>query len=182
MNIGIYYHIIEIGVLYERGGMRGNLWRIGERKRLKDECIFWKNTLKYIADEKKGIDCSRKFFDELQTICDKYKLPNYQRVMMLKQKLIETAYSIEIMDAEASNIHHMMKELLCDMENELKKLNGKDNVYRILDVFHNLPKVFHGKDELGEGKPVLYKDALKYASWGMSNQMKEKYGRYINKS
>lgn len=41
MEIGYYYHILEIGILYEKGGQRGQLWRFGEQKRLKKEALFW---------------------------------------------------------------------------------------------------------------------------------------------
>ena len=37
MNPEIYYHILEIGVIFEKGGKQGNRWHWGEKKRLLDD-------------------------------------------------------------------------------------------------------------------------------------------------
>lgn len=40
MDIGYYYQILDIGVLYETGIKSGKLWWIGESKYLSEEVLF----------------------------------------------------------------------------------------------------------------------------------------------
>lgn len=88
MNPEIYYHVMEIGVIYEKGGSRGDKWRWGERRRLLDECMLWRDLIRCAALEEKGVDCSEKIFSELSRICKKYKLPAYERFFSLQKELV----------------------------------------------------------------------------------------------
>ena len=85
MDIGYYYQILDTGILYEKGRKNGKLWRIGERKRLREEVLFWQDVLDFISLEKNGIDCSEKLFDRIEKLCKKYKFPHYERVLENKE-------------------------------------------------------------------------------------------------
>lgn len=180
MDISLYYQIIDIGIMYEKGGKKGILWNIGERKRLKDEAIFWQNILNYISEEENGKDCSAQLFENLEKLCKNYKLPNYERVLEKKVELIDCNCAFEREKNEELRINYLMQRLLCDMRINLKNFKGKEIVYRILEVLHNLPKSMHGKNILCNSHNLIsYKDALCYAKSYMSEEMKKEYKEYI---
>lgn len=87
MDISYYYHILDIGILYEKGRKHGRLWRLGERKRLWKEIEFWEKILEYIIAEEDGISCFEKLFDNLEKLCKKYSFPNYERIIMKKDEI-----------------------------------------------------------------------------------------------
>lgn len=88
MDVSYYYQILDTGIQYEKGRKVGRYWRIGERKRLGEEVLFWQSLLELIADEENGIECSDKLFEQIEKLCKKYKLPNYERVLRMKNELI----------------------------------------------------------------------------------------------
>ena len=65
MHSAIYYHVQEIGFLYEKGNRTGTKWRPGEKRRLQDDCAFWKKLIAYGMQEKCGVDRSEKLFFRL---------------------------------------------------------------------------------------------------------------------
>ena len=119
MDISLYYQIFGIGVLYEKGGQRGKGWRIGERKRLRDEILFWQNILGYISREQNGIPCHEALFTDLASLCRKYKLPNYERVLDKKEELIHCNCIFERDGEEESKLRGLMERLLQDARNYL---------------------------------------------------------------
>ena len=62
-----------------------------------------------------------------------------------------------------------------DLSLAVNDKGGKDKAYRILNVMHNLPRAFYGKDILGGTEPISLKDAVDYARLSMTSEMKEKY-------
>ena len=76
MTPDIYYHILEIGFIFEKGRTIGDRWRFGEKKRLLDECRLWRNLIQYAASEEEGKDCSDMAFAGLEEICRKHKNPD----------------------------------------------------------------------------------------------------------
>ncbi|MBQ8949776.1 MAG: hypothetical protein IJ065_01245 [Eubacterium sp.] len=70
MHIGIYYHILEIGIVLEKGKKEGKLWKIGERKRLYKENCFWQNIIKNIRLEVNGMGFSDVVFDEMLMLAE----------------------------------------------------------------------------------------------------------------
>jgi len=56
VNPEFCYHLLEIGVIYEKGGKQGDHCRMEEKKRLLDECALWRNLIQYAAWEESGVD------------------------------------------------------------------------------------------------------------------------------
>ena len=179
MIVGIYYHILEIGIVYEKGGKRGRFWRVGERKRLIDECNLWRKIITLIDLPERGEEEDRTFFQELEAIAKKYNNPNYQRICELKETLISEKETVDYRKEDVILVNNFLSDLLKDMAVELNKFDGKAKVYRIMAVMHNLPRVFYGKDALGESVAIKIEDAIKYAAWNMSDDMREKYKEYM---
>lgn len=100
MDISYYYQILDIGILYEKGRRNGKVWRLGERKRLKEEVLFWREVLNFISEEKKGIECSEKLFERLERLCKKYKFPNYERILEEKERLEDFNYVFKVEKGE----------------------------------------------------------------------------------
>lgn len=181
MDIGYYYQILDTGILYEKGRKSGKLWRIGERKRLNKEVLFWNNLLDFILIEENGLECSEKLFDSLENLCKKYKFPNYERVLEKKRELVNSNCIFERRQEEELKIYSLMKCLMKDMQINLDIYKDKEKVYRILTILHNLPKAMHGKNILNENcNLVLYEDALLYAQWSMDDKMKQEYKKYFD--
>ena len=180
MDVSYYYQILDIGIQYEKGRKVGRHWRIGERKRLGEEVLFWQSLLELIADEENGIECSDKLFKQIEKLCKKYKLPNYERVLRMKNELINSTCIFERKKDEEINICKLMKSLFLDMQENLKVKKDKEKVYHILVILHNLPKAMHGKNILNDGcNLVSYNDALLYAQGCMNEGMKEVYREYF---
>lgn len=181
MDIGYYYQILEIGILYEKGRKVGKLWRIGERKRLREEVLFWWQLLDFISLEKNGVDCSEKLFDILGSLCKKYKLPNYEKVLAQKSELINIDCIFERQQYAELKIYNLMKCLMNDMQTNLDVYKNKEKVYRILTILHNLPKSMHGRNILNENCNLIsYDDALLYAQGYMDEKMKQEYREYFD--
>lgn len=181
MDIGYYYQILDTGILYEKGRKSGKLWRIGERKRLNEEVLFWKNLLDFILIEENGIECSEKLFDSLENLCKKYKFPNYERVLEKKRELVNSNCIFERKQEEELKIYSLMKCLMKDMQINLDIYKDKEKVYRVLTILHNLPKAMHGQNILNENcNLVSYEDALLYAQWSMDEKMKQEYKKYFD--
>ena len=116
MDISYYYQILDMGILYEKGGKRGKHWKIGERKRLREEVLFWQDLLGFITDEENGIECSDKLFESLKKLCKKYKFPNYERVLEKKDELVNSDYKFVRNKDEELKIYNLMKQLLLDLQ------------------------------------------------------------------
>ena len=179
MDIGIYYHVLEIGLVFEKGKQRGKIWRINERMRLRDELSFWKKIINYIEIEESGIDCYEKFFSDLDNFVKKYDVENYKRILEMKNDIRMFSCINEYKNEDLTIINRFILRLLDDFNCELDKFGGKSNAFRIMRVMHNLPRVFHGKDILGGGDAISIEDAIEYAGWSMSKEMKEKYKSFI---
>ena len=88
MEQSIYYWILDIGIMYRKGGGRSGFWRIGERKELLREVDFWLSVLDMIAEERKGIDCSKQFWKEFTALCKRGNCSNYQRILQKKEDIL----------------------------------------------------------------------------------------------
>lgn len=179
MDVGVYYHILEIGIVYEKGRLKGKLWHFGEKKRLHDECDFWLKIIKMIDLPQRREEEDKILFQEMEIIAKKYNNSNYHRILELKETLINEQRSHEYRKEDMLLVNNFLSNLLKDMKIELNKFNGKAKVYRIMASMHNLPKIFHGKDTLGGGAVIRMEDAIRYASWSLPDDMKEKYMEYI---
>lgn len=180
MEVGYYYQILDIGISYEKGGQRGNLWGLGERKRLREEVLFWKIILEFITAEENGIDSSDRLFELLEKMCKKYNLLNYKRVLQKKSEIVNDKYSFIIKKEEEIKVKSFISRLLSDIDINLHKFRGKAEVYRLLAILHNLPKVMHGKNVLNRNfKPISYRDAFLYARGYMNDRMREEYKEYM---
>lgn len=180
MDISYYYEILDMGILYEKGGGGGKFWKIGQRKRLGKENLFWLNLLDFIAAEKNGIDCSDRAFQELEKLCNKYRFPYYQKILDKKWEFINSNYKFERIEDEEINIRGLMKALLLEMQEKLYVQKDKKEVYNILRILHNIPRPMHRRILLSEGwDVVLYKDALSYAQGCMDEERRKKYEKYF---
>ena len=181
MNISYYYQILDIGILYEKGRGGGKIWKIGERKRLREETLFWQNLLEYISNEKKGINCSKKLFESLERLCKKYKFPNYERILEKKDDLKNSNYVFEVNQDEELKIYNFIKDLLFDLQKNIDDYKDKKMVYRILVVLHNLPRAMHGRNILNNSCHLIScNNAIEYSQWYMNEEMKEKYKKYFD--
>ncbi len=180
MDIGLYYQILGMGVLYEKGSNRGKRWRIGERKRLRDEIWFWQKILEDIAKEQNGMPCHEALFMELANLCRKYKFPHYERVLDKKEELLHCNCVFERDREEEAKLRGFMEQLLQDARKYLEEFNDKEMVYRILVVLHNLPRAMYGKNILNSNAhSISYHIALQYAEGCMDDKMKKEYEEYL---
>ena len=163
MNPGIYYHILQIGVTYEKGRPGGGLWRPRERSRLRDECILWRNLISYAESEYDNVDQSEKCFSDLSVICKKYDLPNYDRIIGMRDELVSSSdrFIVDI-DKRDMLVDRILK-LISEVESCTKRLNGKNDAYRAMTAMHNLPKALHGIDTLGSLPAISPGEAMKYS-------------------
>mgnify|MGYP004475762311 CR=1 FL=1 len=181
MDVSYYYQILDIGIQYEKGRKVGKYWKIGERKRLREEVLFWQDLLEFIMAEKKGIECSNKLFEKMEKLCRRYKLPNYERILQKRNELINDRCIFERNDEQERNICELMKALFFDMQKNIKYCKNKEKVYSILTILHNLPKAMHGRGILSDScNLVSYSDALLYAKESMDEKMKEQYREYFD--
>lgn len=181
MEICYYYQILDIGVVYEKGRASGKLWKLGEQKRLREELSFWRALLEFAAMEEKGIDCAERVFDDMDNMCKKYKLPNYERILKLQKEIAKDQCIFEIRKEEETKINNLMLRLLSDAEKCLADFNGKEMLYRILAILHNFPKVMHGNNILNRnGRPISYQSAWNYAQGYMNDKMREEYSKYLD--
>jgi len=163
MNPEIYYHILELGVIYEKGGKQGSKWRVGERKRLLDECELWRHLLQYASMEEAGVDCSGQAFADLAAICKKRELPVYERVLSLRAELMTSTHRYVVSESDKNVIVERMTEAIDEIERSVSDPGGKPNAYKVMHRLHNMPKALHGSDELGRGTCVTVQEALE---WG----------------
>lgn len=181
MDISYYYQVLDTGILYEKGRKEGKRWKIGERKRLRDEVLFWKDLLEFISNEENGIECSEKMFERLERLCKKYNFPNYEKILEKKDELVNSDCKFVRNKNEELKICNLMKHLFLDLQKNIEEYKDKEMVYRILVVLHNLPKSMHGQNILnGSCNVISYNDALIYAQGYMDERMKEKYNKYFD--
>lgn len=180
MDISYYYQILDTGISYEKGRKKGKLWGIGERKRLREEILFWQSILAFISDEEKGNQCSQKLFESLDRLCRKYNLSNYERILEKKEEIVKSNSVFERNKDEEIKICNFMERLLIDMKKSLDEERDKEKVYRIMGILHNLPKVMHGRNILNSTcVSISYKDAINYAKGYMNEGMKKEYAMYL---
>lgn len=180
MQICYYYQILDTGIVYEKGKTGGRIWKPGERRRLREELFFWRDILEYVSMEEKGIDCSERLFRAMNSMCEKYKLPNYERILKLKEKIVKDTCVFETDKEEEIKINQLMLKLLNDAEKNLRYFKGKAMVHRILCILHNFPKVMHGNNILSRNcHPISYQNAWTYAQGYMNDKMREEYGKYL---
>ena len=166
MNASVYYHILEIGVIFTKGNKRGRLWRLRERKRLSDECALWRKLILSAMEETGGRNCPEEVRRDIQRFCDQYHNPAYERVLGLWDRLIKEDNRFVPEKDKAEHLCSLMRNSIDEIERSIKRFWGKDDAYRSMVRLHNLPKALHGKDLLGGGAPISYEDAIRYYSSG----------------
>lgn len=180
MDVSYYYQILDAGIQYEKGRKVGKHWRIGERRRLIEEVQFWKSLLEFIKEEENGVECSEKLFEQIERLCKKYKLPNYECVIRKRDELMKSICVFERKKEEEIKICELMKALFIDLQKNLDVYKDKEMVYQILVILHNLPKTMHGENVLNNScNLVTYNDALLYAKGCMNERMREVYREYF---
>lgn len=179
MELCYYYQILDMGIVYEKGGLRGKLWKPREQKRLREELLFWRELIESVSMEQKGIDCTGRVFGHMEQICRKFKLPNYERILEYREKITEDQCIFDVDKAVEFKINQLMLTLIGDAENYVNRYNGKAMLHRLLCMLHNFPKVMHGSNILNENCcPIPYKDACAYAQGYMNDRLRETYGAF----
>ena len=148
MRPELYYHILRIGIVQEKGRKDGDRWKWKEQKLLSDECILWRNLIKYADLEYKGTDCSEKALEDLKHICGMYRLPNYERIISIWPDVAACSNVYELEPIKRDEIVNIMSGLLNDFEKCLSDKNGKNEAYGILIKLHNIPRELYGADVL----------------------------------
>ena len=175
MDISYYYHILGNGIVFAKGSREGSRWKFGEQKRLNAEISLWKGMIRHIEAEVRGEDNAEEFFEELKEVTFKFRMPYYLKIYNMREQLMTALPSAECNKEDTGFINAFLLRLLDDLSLAVNDKGGKDQAYRILNVMHNLPRVFYGKDLLGGSGPVTVKDAVDFARLSMTPEMKEKY-------
>lgn len=158
MDKSIYFIILDIGITYRKGAQSSGLWKIGEKKKLNDEITFWKSLIQNVRDETQGVDCADIALNHLKAITDKYKLPNYRRILSNWADLQRCCFETDM--ATEQKVCSIMEELLDEALNEKKKYKK----YEIIRTLHNIPHCMHGASCIQPRyKSISLNDALKYA-------------------
>ncbi|MDE5587971.1 MAG: hypothetical protein K2J60_02375 [Acetatifactor sp.] len=158
MDKSVYFIILDIGIIYEKGAWSSGLWKIGEKKKLNDEIAFWKSLIQNVRDETRGVDCAAAAFNNLKTIADKYNLPNYRRILLNWTELQKTCFETDF--ATEQKVCSIMDELLDKALHE----NRKYKKYAIIRTLHNIPRCMHGASCIQpECKSISLNSALEYA-------------------
>lgn len=177
MELCYYYQILDTGIVYEKGGISGKLWKPNEQKRLREDLLFWRGLIECVSMEEKGIDCTDRVFGHMEQICRKFKLPNYQKILEYREKIAKDQCIFDVDKAVEFKINKLMLTLIGDAENYVNRYNGKAMVHRILCILHNFPKVMHGGNFLnGNCCPISYEDACACAQGYMNDRLREAYG------
>lgn len=128
------------------------------KKKLNDEITFWKSLIQNVRDETQGADCADIAFNHLKAITDKYKLPNYRRILSSWTELQRCRFETDM--ATEQKVCSVMEELL----DEALRENSKYKKYEIIRTLHNIPHCMHGASCIQPGyKSISLNDALKYA-------------------
>lgn len=158
MDKSIYFIILDIGMNYEKGKLSGRFWKIGEKKRVNDEIIFWRNLIQNIRSEAQESDCTDIVFNLLKELTQKYELPDYKLILANWENLQACIYEtdITIEQTVCSTIEKFLDEALPE--------NNKYKKYSIIRTLHNLPRCMHGANCIQPGfHPISLDNALKYA-------------------
>ena len=100
--------------------------------------------LEFITAEENGIDSSDRLFELLERMCKKYNFPNYKRVLQKKSEMVNDKLLFRIKKEEEIKVKLFISRLLSDIDINLHRFRGKEEVYRLLALLHNLPKVMYG--------------------------------------
>lgn len=149
MNQGIYYHILKIGIVYEKGRGSGRLWKLGERQKLLRHCELWRKLIQCAIREHEGTDSAQEAFQAITDLCAKDDLPCYERVIGLKEKLIQSKTQFTVEEQKFQESNRMMTDIISKIEEGIVGKATKEEVYQMLQELHHLPKGLYGDDELG---------------------------------
>ena len=158
MDKSIYFIILDIGITYEKGARSTGFWKIGEKKRLNAEIAFWKKLIQNVRDEEQGMDCADIALNNLKTMTQKYKLPNYELILSNWSELQRCCFETDM--ATEQKVCSIMEELLDKALNEKRKYKK----YEIFRTLHNIPHCMHGSSCIQPRyRPISLNDALRYA-------------------
>lgn len=158
MDKSIYFIILDIGITYEKGARSPGFWKIGEKKKLNREIIFWKSLIQNVRDETQEVDCTVNAFNNLKAIADRYKLPNYRLILSSWTELQKCCFETDA--ATEQKVCSIMDEWLDKALHE----NKKHKKYEIIRTLHNIPRCMHGASCIQPGyKSISLNNALEYA-------------------
>lgn len=128
------------------------------KKRLNAEIAFWKSLIQNVRDEAQGIECSYIAFHNLNTMAQKYKLPNYELILSNWLQMQNCCFETELNTEQ--KVCLIMEKLL----DAALYVNKKYKKYEILRALHNIPHCMHGASCIQPGfTPISLSEALQYA-------------------
>lgn len=129
--------------------------------RLDDTTVM--DYIQYAESEYDNVDQSEKCFSDLSVICKKYDLPNYDRIIGMRDELVSSSDRFIVDIVKRDMVVDRILKLIVEVESSTKRMNGKADAYRTMTQMHNLPKALHGIDELGDFPAISPEEAMKYS-------------------
>lgn len=163
MDKSIYFIILDIGINRKKAAQSSGFWKIGEKKELNNEIMFWKSLIQNVRDEARGVDCAAVAFHNLEAITDKYQSPNYRNILSNWTELQKCRFETDL--ATEQKVCSIMDELL----DKALRENKKHNKYEIIRTLHNIPHCMHGANCIQpKYEAISLSSALDYA--GLDNE------------
>lgn len=168
--------ILYIGIVAERGRCYKRIWNIGYKKTLKIHIKSLLEVSKLLNDTSNSRFVIEKF---LCTCCENKEIGKFYNAYNFRY--IE---SIENENYSYQNVNELIYVLLSEVANQLNKfIINKMKVYMLLNMLHNLPKVYFAqiKDESDGFKKMSMevKDAMDYLMCNISPDIENKVKQYL---
>lgn len=159
MYSGGYYHIINIGMIYEKGFSSGHFWKRDEKNRIKDECALWLELVN-LSDSVDKAGAEKLAMDKLRDITKKYPLPNYEKLIELIPQVGNTAliFPAEEYDAAKDYLVDIINRIACEVDYGTRK-----STYALLEKAHNIPRYFYHEDLFGKGGGARFDDVIEWS-------------------
>ena len=169
--------ILYIGIVAERGRCYKRIWNIGYKRTLKIHI----NSLLEVSKLLNDTSNSRLVLEEFLCTCYKnkeigkfYNAYNFKYIESVKNE----SYSYQ-------KVNELIYVLLLEVANQLNKfIVNKMKVYMLLNMLHNLPKVYFAeiKDDSDEFKKmsIEVKDAIDYLMCNISPDMEKIIKHYLS--
>lgn len=159
MYQGGYYHIIHIGMVFEKDRESGLIWKKEDKNRLKDECELWQKMME-LSEKEDQAAAEKEAVSLLSEIIRKYKLPDYERIIELIPQNNGTGLEFPEEEFELAKKH--LQDMIGKIDGEIELGNRKD-AYTLLRKAHNIPRYFYHEDVFGKGGGIRFEDVLEWS-------------------
>ena len=168
--------LLYIGIVAEKGRCYGFRWKYGYRKVLRIHIESLNKLRKCMNSNNIEFVCSE--INEFFELCEKY--PEIGKFYSFSMNYIENLYVGESYVAVDKLIDGLFDELIIEIR---KMFINKRKVYDLLNVMHNLPRVYLGKNKNTlcnlKQESISVSDAINFMFSNLSNDMKEKYQKIL---